>query len=294
MDNEHGASLWTRLPRKKLAYICSAVIAAILVSTFALIIWDHIAEREESPEAEPPHFLWEAAGTDLASEMKESGSDEETNTGAISEALQLAYYDGQKARILALSDEELWQQFDDAVLIGDSRVEGFKLYTSVPQSHVLSKNGATVLHMDSVISSAAYIEPSRIYIAYGINDIKAGLGTDAQGYASLVEEKINVLRDALPDARINVNSILPASAGRTASDRDYQKVPAYNEALMQMCERRGWTFIDNSEIAQEYSSLYVSDGIHLTAGFYRFWGQNMLLAGIEGEQDDGENRIDGR
>ena len=45
-----------------------------------------------------------------------------------------------------------------------------------------------------------------------------------------------------------------------------------------MCEKNGWSFVDNSAAASEQAGLYANDGIHLGAGFYKFWGQNMLLS----------------
>ena len=47
--------------------------------------------------------------------------------------------------------------------------------------------------------------------------------------------------------------------------------------LKEMCRKHGWHFIDNDSIASKYADLYVSDGIHLEAGFYEHWGRNMLM-----------------
>ena len=263
---------------KKLPYLLAAIIAVIVIALAALLALDQNAD-ESGRNEETGQFVWESAGD-------ETDADAQTTPGqtAAEEAAREVLRQKERADILLLSDEELWERFDDAVLIGDSRVEGFRLYTSVPSGRILAQNGATILHMDSVAGQAADLAPESIFIAYGINDIKSELGKDAQGYAALAEEKIGALSQMAPEAEIYVNSILPASPARESAEPVYRKVPAYNEALHAMCERRHWHFVDNSGIAQAHSSLYVDDGIHLTAGFYRYWGQNMLLTQLDGRQ----------
>ena len=262
--------------KKRISVICIAIIAGILMALLGMIAIDGSGRSTASQMVPTGLMKWENV---LPAD--DARTEQAIQDDIMEKAVRIAYLEGQKAMLDSLDDAALWERFDGAALIGDSRVEGFKLYTSVPQSHVFSKNGATILHMDSVTDAVALMDPQRVFIAYGINDIKAVLGGDASGYAEVASEKIRTLSERIPEAEIYVNSILPASPSRTAADKDYQKVPLYNEALREMCEENGWIFIDNTEMAQENSALYVNDGIHLTAGFYRYWGQNMLFAEIE-------------
>ena len=262
--------------KKRISVICIAIIAGILLALLGMIAIDGSGRSTASQMVPTGLMKWENV---LPAD--DARTEQAIQDDIMEKAVRIAYLEGQKAMLDSLDDAALWERFDGAALIGDSRVEGFKLYTSVPQSHIFSKNGATILHMDSVMDAVAIMDPQRVFIAYGINDIKAVLGGDASGYAEVASEKIRTLSERIPEAEIYVNSILPASPSRTAADKDYQKVPLYNEALREMCEENGWIFIDNTEMAQENSALYVNDGIHLTAGFYRYWGQNMLFAEIE-------------
>ena len=197
-------------------------------------------------------------------------------TEMLSDAMDRAEYEAQ---ILTLEGKDLWSRFDGAVLTGDSRIVGFSLYTGIPDASVLARNGATIEQLDGYVAQIAALKPQRVYIAYGINDIKSAVGgKTAESYAHFAEGKIKKLEEALDDTEIYVNSILPVSPALEERDRDYRKVTDYNAELRAMCDRNGWHYIDNSIIAYEYADLYVSDGVHLQAGFYEHWGRNMLLA----------------
>ena len=197
------------------------------------------------------------------------------------------------AEIMALSGSDLWRRFDGAVLTGDSRVVGFSLYTAIPDDHVKARNGATIAELSGFSEEIAALAPDRVFIAFGINDIKSAVGGNtAAGYAEYAGEKIGELQEALGDAQIYVNSILPASRTLAESDPDYRKVGAYNRELREMCRKHGWHYIDNDEIASKYADLYVSDGIHLEAGFYEHWGRNMLIAQAGVHKDEGGTEVD--
>ena len=182
------------------------------------------------------------------------------------------------AEIMTLSGKELWSRFDGAVLTGDSRVVGFSLYTGIPGSRVKARNGATIAQLSEFVPEIAALRPERVFVAYGINDIKSAVGgkTAAQ-YAEYAGKKIAEMEEELDGAEIFVNSILPVSPSLAEKDPGYRKVDEYNRELKEMCRKHGWYYIDNDSLAAEYGDLYVSDGIHLQAGFYEHWGRNMLI-----------------
>ena len=197
------------------------------------------------------------------------------------------------AEIMALSGKELWSRFDGAVLTGDSRVVGFSLYTGIPAAQVKARNGATIAELPGFVPEIAAMRPQRVFVAYGINDIKSFVGgrTAAQ-YAGYAEEKIAEMEDALDGAEIFVNSILPVSPSLAEQDPVYRKVDEYNSELRKMCGKRGWHYIDNDSLAAKYGDLYVSDGIHLEAGFYEHWGRNMLIVQDGVHIDEGGTGVD--
>ena len=251
----------------------AAVLSVVVVAVFFIlcVVTDHRKEENGSETLSGWEFYSKAedgqTDADPEEAAAESLADEETEV--------------HRARIDALEGEELWARFDDAVLTGDSRIVGFSLYTGIPSGRVFAKNGATIMALPGFIDGIAALDPKKVYVAFGINDIKSGVGGGtASSYAQYVRERITELEDALDGADIYVNSILPASTSLRAKDPDYRKVDDYNAQLREMCGRCGWLYIDNSELAKEREDLYVSDGIHLTAGFYEYWARNMLLADL--------------
>ena len=197
------------------------------------------------------------------------------------------------AEIMTLSGKELWSRFDNAVLTGDSRVVGFSLYTGIPAGRVKARNGATIAELSGFVPEIAALKPQRVFVAYGINDIKSSVGgKTASQYAGYAEEKIAELDEALDGAEIFVNSILPVSPSLAERDPVYRKVDEYNAELRKMCAKRGWHYIDNDSLAAKYGDLYVSDGIHLEAGFYEHWGRNMLIVQAGVHIDEGGTGVD--
>ena len=247
----------------------AAVLSAVIVAVFfVLCVITDSGEETGSHET--------ASGWEYYSQTEDGRTDAspvEETAGTSEEEAQ-----ARKAEIEGLEGSELWAGFDGAVLTGDSRVVGFSIYTGIPSGSIFAQNGATIMALPGFIDGIAALDPERVYVAYGINDIKSGVGGGtAAAYALYAQERIRELEDALDGAEIYVNSILPASASLQARDPDYRKVYDYNTQLKEMCTRCGWHYIDNSELAEEHEDLYVSDGIHLTMGFYEYWARNMLI-----------------
>ena len=278
------------------AALTSILLVVILLGNAFLTETRGGGERENSSRAES------AAYSDGEETVSSNGDTYDEGEGRSEEAFVQEQSDllstamGQAdygAEILTLSGKELWNRFDGAVLTGDSRVVGFSLYTNIPDSNVLARNGATIDALDGFIPQIAALKPERVYVAYGINDIKSAVGgKTAKSYAGYAEEKIGRLEEELEDAEIYVNSILPVSPLLEKKDRDYRKVTEYNKELRDMCLRRGWHYIDNSAIAVKYADLYVSDGVHLQAGFYEHWGRNMLIVQAGVHIDEGGTGVD--
>ena len=191
-----------------------------------------------------------------------------------------AAHDAEAERLASLTDQEVWQELADydLALIGDSRVVGFSLYQCVSDRRIFAKNGATVDDLQNQMYGAASLEPDFVFIAYGINDLKAGLGRSPEGYAEYLENKVRALEDLLPDAKIFVQSIIPARPFLYSETPAYGEVGQYNDALRERCAENGWYYVDNTAIAEECSQMYANDGIHLGAAFYPYWGKNILLA----------------
>lgn len=173
---------------------------------------------------------------------------------------------------------DVFSLFDDYVILGDSRVLGFIDYNFLPSNKVLASRGAKVTSIEDYAATIKEINPSSIYLSYGVNDLKSNVGNGAQGYSDIYKQQIQMMLDVCPHAKIYVNSIIPVSQEALKESPDYEKIPEYNAAVKQMCEENGWIYIDNDSLMSSYPDLYEGDGIHFKPQIYQYWSINMIDA----------------
>ena len=182
------------------------------------------------------------------------------------------------AREQALLDDidTVWQEFSDAVILGDSRAVGFSYYSFLDASRVLASSGERIDAIDGHIEDLKKLDPAYIFLCYGINDL--GWYGSAQDYADTLLEKIRLLRRELPEAVIVVSSILPAQEIACQKQKLWRQIPDYSAAVGQMCAENGILFADNTALCDEHGDLWQADGIHLFPQFYPYWAANLLIA----------------
>ncbi|MCI6567444.1 MAG: GDSL-type esterase/lipase family protein [Dysosmobacter sp.] len=176
--------------------------------------------------------------------------------------------------------------FEDAVFLGDSRTEGFHLYSGLETGQYLFATGATV---ESVFSKATQeteqgkvsmldaldgLEFSKLYIMLGVNEL--GWPKTEQfhdQYAKLIDR----VRESHPDARIALQSILPISAKQEAKGSyvNNGRIAEFNAIIVQLAEEKDCTYLDvASAVTGEDGCLRAeetTDGIHLnTKGCVRW------------------------
>ncbi len=176
--------------------------------------------------------------------------------------------------------------FEDAVFLGDSRTEGFHLYSGLETGQYLFATGATV---ESVFSKATQeteqgkvsmldaldgLEFSKLYIMLGVNEL--GWPKTEQfhdQYAKLIDR----VRESHPDARIALQSILPISAKQEAKGSyvNNERIAEFNAIIVQLAEEKDCTYLDvASAVTGEDGCLRAeetTDGIHLnTKGCVRW------------------------
>ena len=217
-----------------------------------------------------------------------------------------AYVDKREQYRRTLEEDGVWDQFEDYVLLGDSRFVGFDVFGYLPSERVLAEAGDTILAISDRMESVKELKPRYIFLSYGINDIGIGFWQTSEEYAKAFSEKIDELREENPDAQIFVNSIIPATDEAVDGVPVWGKIPEYSEALRQMCSEKGIPFIDNAELIEEHSDMYAGDGVHLQTEFYPYWAQNQLLGIYDlkngrtsdgymlGEQDTDSSEKDGK
>ena len=87
----------------------------------------------------------------------------------------------QRAKMQAERDEmraklvngelDVWSQFQDSVILGDSRASGFYYYSFLPRETVLAEPGDTIWTIEDNLDAVEAVHPGRAFIAYGANDM---------------------------------------------------------------------------------------------------------------------------
>ena len=177
--------------------------------------------------------------------------------------------------------------FDSAVFVGNSRTQGFVLYSgltnvtaytdrglnvdSASTKEVVSLNGDKV----TVLEALRRNDTCRsVYMMFGINE----LGWPRE---EIFIEKYTALIDAVqennPDVQIYLESILPVSKQKSDSDKyiNNARIREFNELIRQMAVDKGVHYLDlYSVMADEAGDLpadAASDGIHLKKAYCVKW-----------------------
>ncbi len=179
-----------------------------------------------------------------------------------------------EARMQELTDGtvDVWSLFDDAVLMGDSRVEEISNYEFLPKNRVLAHLGANIRKLKEDEDALLALNPSYVFLGYGINDTEqVEWWPDADAYIPEYKEILKDITAKMPDTKFYVNSIIPAQDWTFDEYPTYAEVPEWNVELKKMCEELGVGYIDCDQIAADNQDLYEGDGIHFLPEFYKIW-----------------------
>ncbi len=248
-------------------------------------------EQAPAPEADPP----ETAPASSAG-AAEGGQPEKVVSGSVSvSAGQLPYLpegetpDGTDAPpedAAPLETPAGDEYFADTVFLGDSRTEGFRLYSGLTTGQYLCSVGATVSSVftkateetDSgtvpILDALDQMEFSKVYVMLGINEL--GWPHTEQFHDQFCKI-VDRIRATHSDAAIVLQSILPVSSRQDAK-RNYvnnARIREYNQVIAQVAEETGCTYLDvGAGLAGEDGCLPPDqnfDGVHLNVAGCKRW-----------------------
>ena len=183
----------------------------------------------------------------------------------------------ERMRQLESGEISVWSLFEDYVLCGDSRAVGFSFYGFLPEDRVLAESGSTILKLEERIPDIVALNPSNIFLCYGLNDVSIGIWPTPEDYVKQYAEIIAEIQAQLPDANIFISSILPARDPAFQKSTAWYNIPQYSNAVKDMCDSTAHCYyVDNDTIADEYASLWEVDGIHVQRDFYPHWAANLI------------------
>lgn len=268
-----------RRPRRSIRFLAGALLMVCLLLT-PTVSAGASGEREAEPQAAPvsvsaeiPAFPTQKSAPEALPQVRAAEPEQPEEPSSASEP------DIPDAPV-----EDSY--FEDAVFLGDSRTEGFHLYSGLETGQYLFATGATV---ESVFSKATQeteqgkvsmldaldgLEFSKLYIMLGVNEL--GWPKTEQfhdQYAKLIDR----VRESHPDARIALQSILPISAKQEAKGSyvNNGRIAEFNAIIVQLAEEKDCTYLDvASAVTGEDGCLRAeetTDGIHLnTKGCVRW------------------------
>lgn len=175
--------------------------------------------------------------------------------------------------------------FDDAVFLGDSRTEGFHLYSGLSTGKYLYVTGATVASVFNksvdtplgkmpLLDALQQMDCGKIYVMLGINELGWN-GTDI--FRNQSAKLIERLQADHPDATIVIQSILPVSAKQDAKGSyvNNQRIDAYNQVLQELAETYGVVYLNVAEAVMDEDGYLRADwnfdGVHLNKAGCQAW-----------------------
>lgn len=176
--------------------------------------------------------------------------------------------------------------FDGAVFLGDSRTEGFYLYSGLKTGQYLYAVGATVESVFSkpvwgegtskipLLDALAELDCRRVYLMLGVNELGWPRIEDFHDRYALVIDRV---REDHPEAQIALQSILPVSARQEAKKTyvNNRRIAEYNQVIAALAEEKSCAFINVAEaVTGEDGCLPADlnfDGVHLNPAGCRIW-----------------------
>lgn len=227
-------------------------------------------------DAEPPVNELEAGLQYLESREAKDPNDVITVRKNIAKAKLDAHRDAM-VQELTSGKTDPFSLFKDYVVMGDSRAVGFWYRDFLDRGRVLADGGHTIRNMEKQIDKVVSMNPSMIFLCYGLNDVSIGYWDTKEEYVAEFIGAVQQMQQKLPDATIVVSSILPARDPAFNRSAKWRNIPEWSAALGEACKENGILFADNDFLAAKYPNLWDPDGIHFREEFYPYWASNLIV-----------------
>ena len=251
--------------------IIIVAVIAVLMLVLALVIFSNPGDKTEADDAIQAGIAY------LESlEKKDSAVVQQ-----IRKEIRQAEIDAMRDDLLKqLTDGTIdpFSLFKDYVIMGDSRAVGYWYRDFLDKSRVLADGGHTIRNISKQMDTLVSLNPSTIYLCYGLNDISIGYWETKEEYTAEYMQIIGEIRQNLPNATIVVSSILPARDPAFQRSSKWRNIPEWSAALEQACKDNGVLFANCDQLAVDYPNLWDPDGIHFREALYPYWASNLVLA----------------
>ena len=179
--------------------------------------------------------------------------------------------------------------FEDAAFIGDSRTEGFMLYSGIGCGEDLTSIGISIFKLAekkaitidgedyTLLEALALKEYGKVYLSLGVNEL--GYNND-QGFYDAYCQAIDAIRACQPNAVIYIQGLIPLNEDQIAASGGSpyltnEHLLVYNDLMKQAAQEKQVVFLDlNPEFAGPEGQLpddASNDGVHLKKAYCQAW-----------------------
>ncbi len=183
--------------------------------------------------------------------------------------------------------------FNDAIFLGDSLADGFKVYGAWMNlknttATYLTQQGTTPrtflqpgVMVDAgegpvdVWATISQKQPGKIYITLGTNAL---MGMDPEEFIDGYYKLIDKIKDTSPNTIIYVTTITPTTEKKATQEPrlSYDRIYQSNQLIAKMCNEKGLMLINLYDVMKNdkgylNEDIAASDGYHLTKTGYSMW-----------------------
>ncbi|MBE6972790.1 MAG: hypothetical protein E7440_02780 [Ruminococcaceae bacterium] len=174
--------------------------------------------------------------------------------------------------------------FADAAFVGDSRMEGFYLYSGIKKGKKLATTGLSVFNLSkkTVLTTGGvhYTLPEalsltqykKIYLGFGVNELGY---IDENSFYTAYCQTIDIIRSSQPNAVIYAQTMIPVNEERVratggAGHLNNDRLRMYNELIRKAAQEKQVPLLDLYSAFAVDGSLPTEasrDGVHLTGDY---------------------------
>ncbi len=258
--------------RNQRVVLLLAVVAAVVMVLAAVVIiyqkyWDKTPKEPDTSQANP------------LGASSHSGDVSQPNPVAPDEPKAPSYNFSQPVPEREGVDNSY---FDDAAFVGDSRTDGFMLYSGIGTGENLTSNGLSIFRLAekkaltigeeqyTLLEALSLKQYGKVYLSLGVNEL--GYGDDKGFYRSYCSA-IDEIRRLQPGAVIYIQNLIPLNETQIVEHNgnkynltnDHLRV--FNDLMRQAAEEKQVAYLDlYTEFVDENGSLppdQSRDGVHL-------------------------------
>lgn len=189
--------------------------------------------------------------------------------------------------------------FADAAFVGDSRTDGFLIYSGIGGGKNLTSNGLSIFQLAdkkaltikgqkyTLLEALSLEQYGKVYLSLGVNELGV---YDDEGFYRSYCEAIDHIRAIQPNAVIYIQGLIPLNegliaqtTGRTYLKNDHLRV--YNDLMRKAAQEKQVVYLDlYSAFVDENGELPLDasrDGVHLHREYCVKWLDYLLIHTVD-------------